>query len=203
MDDVKFPTLGTSHQTAASANKRCPESCTIHKPDPRKAADILQDNFDQQCIDECTIPAARLHLDSLRAIKQNIVTASKGKISPSIVAGVISVLGYGADPAFFDADGFAYCKHNGKPYRCWGAMAIPEKQVTDALKAKGPLSVEAIGAGIENLRKMVSCVCEKTPQKYKYGIEAQLNIGMNINKKIKISMHSEVSTLKTRLFSHK
>ena len=185
MDDTKFPTLGTSHKTAVNANYRCPETCTIHQPDPKKTGDILQKNFDQQCIDECTVPVARLHLDSLKAIKQNIITASKGKISPSIVAGVISVLGFGADPAIFAADdGYAYCKHNGKPYRCWGAMAIPQDQVTDALKAKGPLSVEAISAGIENLRKMMSCVCEKTPQTFKYGIDAQLNMGMHIIDKL-------------------
>ena len=186
LDDTKFPTLGTSHKTAVNANYRCPETCTIHQPDPKKTGDILQKNFDQQCIDECTVPVARLHLDSLRAIKQNIITASKGKMSPSIVAGVISVLGFGADPNAFDDEGFVFCLHNGKPKKCWGAMAIPHDEATDALKTKGPLSVEAIAAGIENLRKMAGCVCEKTPQTYKYGIEAQLNLGMNIKDNIRI-----------------
>ena len=104
-------------------------------------------------------------------------------MSPSIVAGVISVLGYGGDPYAFDDEGFAFCLHNGRPNKCWGAMAIPYDQVSDALKTKGPLSIEAIEAGIENLRKFASCVCEKTPQEYKYGIEAQLNLGMNIKNK--------------------
>ena len=62
-------------------------------------------------------------------------------------------------------------------------MAIPYDQVSDALKTKGQLSIEAIEAGIENLRKFASCVCEKTPQEYKYGIAAQLNLGMNIKNK--------------------
>ena len=71
-------------------------------------------------------------------------------------------------------------------------MGIPVREIDDIedLKTKGPTSVEAIAAGISFLQTMTKCVCENTAQKFKYGIDAQLNLGIefqnffyNVNKK--------------------